>query len=160
MDAERLWILKASFAVLGVTFVFFVIARPMLSFPMLYDEIVRVLQIIVPVFGGYIGIGAAYVSQVNRPAAATAAAPNPHERDILRLLLRAPVYGAAVGMVVLIGAFWWSNRHDAAPGGGMSIDNFCWFLALLMGVLAASTSLIVTRLFPGASAQSEKPKPH
>ena len=154
MDSDRIWIIKASLGLLGASFAFFVLARPIFGFPMLYEEVVRVLQIIFPVFVGYLGIAAAYVSQKDsNPTAAELSVPR-----LARLLLRGPIYLVAVCMLVLISAFWISNLPSAAqanPGGGMSLDNFCWFLSLLLGLLAASSGLIITRLFPTSTTESE-----
>ena len=159
MDANRVWIIKASLVILGTSFIFFVIARPAFDFPMLYDETIRVLQIIFPVFVGYLGIGAAYLTQ--RSDAASAVADQPFQKkqdDIARLLLRGPIYLIAFCTLALVAGFWLSNVPSARPGAGMSIDNFCWFLSLLMGLLAASSGLVVTRLFGGSAEANGSPR--
>jgi len=89
MDANRLWVIKARLLILGISFIFFVIARPAFNFPMIYDETIRVLQIIFPVFVGYLGIGAAYLTQPTDTARATADQPfQKHQEAVARLLLR------------------------------------------------------------------------
>jgi len=158
MDANRLWVIKASLLILGISFIFFVIARPAFNFPMLYDETIRVLQIIFPVFVGYLGIGAAYLTQPTDTARATADQPfQKHQEAVARLLLRGPIYLIAFCTLALVAAFWLSNVPSARPGAGMSIDNFCWFLSLLMGLLAASSGLVVTRLFGVIAKDKERP---
>jgi hypothetical protein len=152
MDLDRAWIIKASLAQLGASFAFFILARPIFGFPMVYEEVIRVLQIIFPVFVGYLGIAAAYVSQQPDavPIDTNSAAPK-----FSQLLLRGPIYLVGMCSIVLIASFWVSNLPSAKSGGGMSLDNFCWFLSLLMGLLAASSGLVVTRLFPANRKRSK-----
>jgi hypothetical protein len=148
MDADRIWIIKASIVLLGLSFAFFVVGRPLFGFPMLYDEVIRVLQLIFPVFLGYLGLGASYVTgqknAMREPDYGSRA-----DTKLARLMLRAPIYLVSGGLGVLIIAFWTSNLPHATAGAGMSLDSFCWFLSAILGVLAASSGLLVTRLFDG-----------
>lgn len=148
MDADRLWIVKASLLFLGTSFIFFVIARPLFNFPMLFDEVIRILQIIFPVFVGYLGLGAAYLTHSSGKVA-TQQSFEPNSVALARLLLRGPVYLIAVCTAALISGFWISNLPSSKPGAGMSIDTFSWLLSLLMGLLAASSGLVVNQLFRG-----------
>jgi hypothetical protein len=115
---------------------------------MLYEEVIRVLQIIFPVFIGYLSLAAAHVSRGISPGRLATRDSEFASRQITQLVLRGPIYVVGLCLIVLTAAFWISNIPSARPGNGMSLDNFCWFLSLLMGLLAASSALIIARLFP------------
>ena len=55
------------------------------------------------------------------------------------------VYCLAV--LAAIAAFGYSNRVGAPIGSGMSVDNLATSLSISLGLLAATTSVIISYLF-------------
>jgi hypothetical protein len=148
MDDERMWVVKVSLAVLGASYAFFIAAPPLFGFPLDQNagEVTRVLQIITPVFIAYLSAGAAYLFA---PQIQTGEVNiNPERRRLMRLLIRGPVFIACGGLILTSFAFWYSNRHAGPPGTGMSLDQFCWSITALLGIMASSTGLIVAKIFP------------
>lgn len=142
MSKEGYWIIRTSLILMAITIVFFVMAPPVLNYPLTFAQATRVLQIIVPVFIGYVAI--ATRSATNSSSLETEATP------LLRLLSRGPLYVFALAMLVIVGSFWYSNRPGSLPpGSGMSVDQLCWVVTFLMGLLSATTATIVGRAFGG-----------
>jgi hypothetical protein len=63
------------------------------------------------------------------------------------MLVKGPImiYGCAV--VAAFSAFGFSNRAGAIVGTGMSVDNLATALSISLGVLAATTGVLVAYLF-------------
>ena len=151
MDAERFWVVKASLLALAVSFAFYIVAPTILHFPLDTNagETTRMLQIIVPVFVAYLSAAAAFLFvQQTAPNLAPQQSLN-GRAQLLRLLTRGPVFVTSGGWVLVTAAFWYSNRQANEPGQGMSLDQYCWFVSSLLGIMASTTGLIVAKIFPG-----------
>jgi hypothetical protein len=139
IDDARKWLIIASLGITGAQMLFFVTA-PAIGFPLQYPKNLDVLQIISPVFLGYLGSAAHFIFQ-NPPATISI------QNQYLGLLVKGPL---AIYTIVVVGAivsFWYANRPDALPGTGMSVDNLATALSLALGVLAATTGVITSYLF-------------
>jgi len=151
LDAERIWVVKASLLLAGATFAFFVAAPGLLKYPLDFDQSIRILQIVLPVFVGYLGLATAFVFQN------TVRSTNVYSNSsLIRLLLRGPIYVYSLGIVVVISVFWQTNLPGGAPASGMTIDQLAWLVSALVGLLAATTGLIVTKIFPTDEAKAHK----
>lgn len=145
----RKWIIVSSFIISTATFVFF-IAAPALDFPLLYDQSWRLLQIIFPVFLGYLANATHFVFSTPRAQTGDEAERAAHvgrHSELAALLIRWPMIIYAVLVVVAIAAFGYTNRRNAVVGTGMSVELLATTLSLLLGLLAATTNVAVSYLF-------------
>ena len=139
--ARRLLIYSSLF-ISGALFVFFIMAPP-LGFPLTYEQAIRVLEIVLPVFLGYIGSASAYLFSADQAVGIV------HEdrRQFLAPLLVGPVAIFLLVVVTILVSFGISNRSAAPAGEGMSVDMLAGAISAALGFLAVSTNLIAGRLF-------------
>jgi hypothetical protein len=142
MQHERLWLLVADFILTGGVMVFFVIS-PAFGYPLTYDESYQVMQIVFPVFVGYLATAVAFVV---RPAAEQAIDEN--RLSVLRLLMRGPIVVFGAGILIVWIVFGYSNSRYGIPGAGMSLKVFSNLHTALLGILAATTGGLIAFLFP------------
>lgn len=157
MDIEvaRTWIVMATLAITGANFLFFFTA-PTLGFPLTFEQAVRLLEIVLPVFFGYLGSATHFLFRTGRP---TELAQASSSSKLLGLLVRGPVIIFGLATFSAIFAFGFSNRRGAAPGEGMSVDALAAALSATLGLLAVSTNIIVSYLFPpGARTYARQPQ--
>src|SRR5688572_15605335 len=110
--SARKWIIVSSFIISSATFLFLVVA-PAFDFPLMYDQSWRLLQIIFPVFLGYLASAAHFVFS-------TAREPQDEEvnraqrlgqhAELAALLIRWPVLIFGVLVIAAIGVFGYTNR--------------------------------------------------
>jgi hypothetical protein len=143
VDEERLWVIRASLLIVAGSMAFFLIAPGFLGFPLRPEETVRVVQMIIPVFSAYLATGAAFLLSRTVPEGVAQFDP-----QLLKIILRGPIYVTVFGLALATAAFWHTNRPSGIVGQGMSLDHYCWWLALLLGLLSVTTSVVVTKLFP------------
>lgn len=144
IEKERLWLVKASLLVTGTTFAFFAVAPFVLSFPMDGEEAIRQIQIVMPVFTGFLTTFVVYVVQTG---GASSDGETSETRPLLSLVVRWPVYLLSTVLVIIILAFWFSNSTHGAPGGGMTLDQFSWFVSALMTLMSITSGVLVVSLF-------------
>src|SRR6185295_2636008 len=116
----RKWLIYATLLTTAVAFVFFLIA-PASGFPLTFDQSVRLLEIVLPVFLGYLGSATHFVVRGSNTAPNTPVPPRGRS-ELLGLLVRGPVVVFLVATVSAIVAFGISNSPSAPPGSGMSVD--------------------------------------
>ena len=141
-DSERAWIVKASLVVTGCLLLFS-IAAPAIGFPLTYEQVPRVAEIVTPVVLGYLGTATHFLfskAKHKRPFA------HAHP-ELVRLLVRGPIvlFGVAAGAAFL--AFGLTNRMGAARGTGMTVDQLSAALAASLALLTVTTNIIVSYLF-------------
>ena len=129
----------ASISITGLQLIFFLIA-PAVSFPLTYPKNLDILQMILPVFLGYLGAASHFIFK--NPAPVVEA-----QNTFLGLLVRGPVIVYCLAVLAAIAAFGYSNRVGAPIGSGMSVDNLATSLSISLGLLAATTSVIISYLF-------------
>ncbi len=154
-EQARIWLIKATLLVTSVCFAFFLVA-PVLDYPLTFNQSTRILQIILPIFLGYLGSASHYVfisSKRGESDAFYVSRPG----GLFPLLVRGPVAVFAVAMAATIFAFGYSNRASATPGTGMSIDALAIFVSAALGILAATTSLVLARLFSSGDEAAAQP---
>lgn len=139
IDGARKWLIISSLVITGAQMLFFVIA-PAIGVPLEYPKNLDLLQIITPVFLGYLGSAAHFIFQNQAPAV-------PVQNQYLGLLVKGPVAIYVVVVTGAIAAFCYSNRPSAMPGDGMSAQDLATALSLALGVLAVTTGVISSYLF-------------
>lgn len=142
MQSERIWLILADLMITGMIIIFFLVS-PVFGYPLTYDEAYQVMQIVFPIFVGYLATAVAFVV---RPAAEQ---PLTAERlRVLRFLLRGPIILFGIGIVIVWIVFGVSNAPDRAPGTGMSLKVFSNLHTGLLSLLAATTGGLIAFLFP------------
>ena len=150
LQAERQWLIVASLGSTLAVFLFFVLA-PAAGYPLTYADALGVVQIIVPVFMGYLGTAAQYVFARTPPDE-----PSPHKsaKPLLKLMVRGPVAVFLIIVVATILAFGITNGADAELGEGMSVSLLSAVVTASLALLAVTTNAAGAYLFavqaPGA----------
>src|SRR5215469_14595645 len=119
VGAARKWLVVSSLAVTGAVFIFFLLA-PALGFPLVFAQSLRVLEVALPVFLGYLGSAASFVFRSGSKADELAFRPS--AASLVGLLIKGPMIVFGVALISVIVAFGVTNRRDAAPGSGISVD--------------------------------------
>ncbi len=148
-DNARSWVINASLLITAANFVFFFVA-PAVGFPLTFDQAARLLEIVIPVFLGYLGSATHFLFRPYRPRAHRAPV---HSSKLLGILVRGPVVVFGIATLAAIFAFGFSNRKSAPPGVGMGIDDLAGALAASLGLLAVTTSVAVSYLFSRESME-------
>jgi len=155
LEARKL-IIKTSLGSTAAVFVFFLVA-PLFAFPLGWDQAQRVVEIVLPVFLGYLGTATHFLFKRSNSAS------DPELGDkaaLLGLLVKGPLFVFGCGVAAILFAFGYSNRANARPDSGMSIDQLAWALTAALGILSASTSIAVSYLFSlGEKRESAAPPP-
>jgi hypothetical protein len=137
----RKWLVVASLGVAAASFTFFILA-PVFGYPLRYSQSQTILQIIFPVFLGYLGAATQFAFQKAPPAVRTITA-----RPMMELLVKGPVIVFCIMVIVSVIAFGYSNRASSLPGEGMSVDVLATTVTAALGLLAVTTNAIVSYLF-------------
>ena len=137
-DQARKWLIVSCLVITGAQVIFLFIAP--VFFPLEYPKNLDLLQIVTPVFLGYLGSSAHFVFMTPPPSV-------PANSQFLGLLVRGPIVIYACAMIAAFGAFGYSNRAGAPIGGAMSVDNLATAISISLGILAATTGIIVSYLF-------------
>lgn len=151
ISSARKFLILYSLVILGFQMVF-LIASPSIGFPMEYPKNLHLIEIVSPVFLGYLGSAAHFVFQNPAPEV-------PVQNEFLGLLVKGPLIIYALAVATALGAFAYSNRVGAEIGSGMSEDALGTALSLALGVLAVTTGVITSYLFvtPKTNILDKKP---
>jgi hypothetical protein len=136
-------------------FLFFLLA-PATDFPLTFPQSLRVLEVVLPVFLGYLGSAASFVFQPG--AGADKLAFRPNASSLVGLLIWGPLVVFTIALLAIIVTFSITNRLDATPGQGMSIDQLTAGISVILGLLAVTTNVAVSYLFGGGQAPSDEPE--
>jgi hypothetical protein len=147
VHSARKWIIISSLIVSTSTFVFFVIS-PALEL-LLFNQALRLLQIVFPVFIGYLASAAHFVFSTRPDEALEEGRESRIGRhsELASILIRWPIIIFGFIMAVAIGAFAYTNRSNATLGSGMSVDQLALTLSISLGLLSATTNVAVSYLF-------------
>jgi hypothetical protein len=151
IDGARKSIIVTSLVATGLVFVFFLVAPP-LGFPLEWDQGQRVIEILLPVFLGYLGTATHFLFHSNKPQVLPTLEL---QNSLLGLLIKGPIWVFAIACAAILFAFGYSNRSTAPSGSGMSIDQLSWAFTAALGILAVTSSVAVAYLF----SLGEKPEP-
>jgi hypothetical protein len=144
IQKARVWLVHTSLATTAAIFVFFLIA-PTIGYPLTFEQAVRLIEIILPVFLGYLGTATNFIfgGSHGEPKTGTK-----NLNELLGILVRGPVIIFLLVSSAALIAFGISNGATASQGSGMSLDVLAGVLAAALGLLTISTSVLVTALFP------------
>lgn len=139
VDEARRWLILASLTVTGTQMVFLVLA-PSFGYPLEWPRNLDMIQIITPVFLGYLGSAAHFIFMAPSPVVVANA-------NFLGIMLKGPLIIYVAVVISAFVAFGWSNRIDAVPGTGISVDNLTNTMTAALGILAVTTGVISAYLF-------------
>jgi hypothetical protein len=146
----RRWIIYSSLGLTAAAICFFFIA-PAVGYPLTFAQSLRALEIILPVFLGYLGSATLFVFRVPSANDARevhrAASFSPGLGELAGVLVRGPIILVAISFLVLVSVFGVTNSPHAAPGAGISIDQFTAGISTILGLLTVTTNIAVTHLF-------------
>jgi hypothetical protein len=146
VDTARKWLVASSLTITGVMFVFFSIA-PVLRFPLTFAQSMRVLEVIAPVFLGYLGSAASFVFRSS--ADEDSAVFRKSTSSLVGMLIVGPIGIAFLALLAIVAAFGLTNGADAATGAGMTVDQLTVGMSAILGLLAVTTNVAVGYLFGG-----------
>jgi hypothetical protein len=147
----RRWLIISSLIITAALLIFFIIA-PTSGYPIRYDQAIRLLEIVLPVFLGYLGSAARFIFPANSK---TRSKENSDLHPLANIMVRGPVIVFSLAAVSALTAFGLSNRRDAAPGTGMDIDTLAGILSLALGLLAVTTNVAFAYLFPASNTEDQ-----
>ncbi|AVR96565.1 hypothetical protein [Pseudoduganella armeniaca] len=147
VQQAREWIVQSSLAATGALILFFLLT-PIHGFPVEFEEALRLMGTVVPVFVGYLG---AAIHRLFARAPRTVVLERNHGR-MLNLLVKGPVMLYGLGMAALIASFWYSNRSTTEVGG-MTIDALGLGVTALVSLQAGTTGALVMYLFAAEARQ-------
>lgn len=139
VDKARLFLIGSSLAITGLQMIF-LISAPALGYPLSYPKNLDLLQIVSPVFLGYLGSASHFIFQSPAPTVTV-------QNQFLGLLLKGPIVIYTLAVVAAFSAFGYSNGSGVTPGAGMSVDNLSAALTICLGLLAVTTGVLSSYLF-------------
>lgn len=152
IHSARIWLIKVSLAITGLNFAFF-LAAPALGYPLTFEQAVRLLEIVTPVFFGYLGSATYFL--FGRSASDQNVALG-GSKELVALLVKGPVYLFGVATVTAGIAFGYSNRSAAPGGSGMTVDILAGSISAALGLLAVTTNVIVSYLFASGEQRARE----
>jgi hypothetical protein len=138
-NQARKILIVSSLVITGGQLIFFLVA-PSVGFPLAYPMNLSLLQIISPLFLGYLGAAAHFVFKDPTPQIQV-------NNEFLGVLVVGPVAIYFIAVIAAFGAFRYSNREGAPIPGGISVENLSTALSIILSVLAATTSVLISYLF-------------
>ena len=143
VESARKWVIVSSLIITGALFVFFLVA-PTLGFPLEYSQAIRLLQIALPVFFGYLGSASRFIFKTGPTAIVNEAEI---KNSLFGLLVKGPVIVFIVANAAAFFSFAYSNRAAAEPGTGMDVDTLATIITVALSLLAVTTNAAVSFLF-------------
>ena len=153
IDAARRSLVLGSLILTGIFFVFFLIA-PIANYPLTTQQALRLLEIVIPVLGGYLGSASRFVIGQGEPVS------NVRSEELLGLIVTGALVVFSFAIAAALTAFGWSNRAAAPPGSGMSVDNLALVFSLALAFLALTTGILVDGVFGRQAARETKADSH
>jgi hypothetical protein len=148
-DTARKWIIFSSLAIIGAQILFLLIA-PSIGYPLQYPKNLSILQIVTPVFLGYLGSATHFVFKASPPTVVV-------NEQFLGPLVKGPILIYAAAMIAAFATFSYTNRPGAPIGSGMSTDDLATAISIALGLLAVTTGVLTAYLFTGRAP--ERPGP-
>ena len=146
MDSARKWLVVSSLSITGAVFLFFLLAHA-LGFPLTFAQSLRVLEIILPVFLGYLGSAASFVFRAASDADEVVFRRS--ASSLASLLIVGPLLIFSSSLVAIVIAFWITNRPTAPAGSGMTLDQLSAGMSLILGLLVVTTNVAISYVFGG-----------
>ena len=151
MDTEmaRVWLVVASLIMVLAYFLFLILA-PLFGYPLQFHHSVRLLEIILPVFLGYLGNASYFVFK------------NPKKQNSVQLgrltsiMICVPVIVFGIIVAAIMFAFLYTNRLDDIPGNGMTVDMLAGLLAAALGLLTVTMNVMTSYIFSDVEGEIER----
>jgi hypothetical protein len=138
LDSARKKLLLFALGNTGAHLFFFIVA-PALGYKLTFPEALRMVEVVSPVFLGYIGAATQYVFQRG-----TVPSAEVRNRDLLGILVWGPIIIFTLTSIAALTAFGVANRDN---GPGMLPETLSLILASNIGLLTISTNVIVSNVF-------------
>lgn len=151
--SARLWLIWSSLILVGAEFAFFVLA-PVLGYPLEFAQSIRLMEILIPVFVGYLGSAAYSLFRSSGNGAVKF-----EQSQEATLLVRGPIIVFAFASITALTAFGISNGANRPSGSGMSVDTLAGIFTAILGLLSATTGVIVSHLFAVEQHAGEGTRP-
>lgn len=148
-DSARKWLILSSLLITGAQGVFLMISPAII--PIETTKSTALLQIVMPVFVGYLGSAAHFIFMAPPPPAV------PVNNQFLGYLVWGPLAIYVAFVVTAFVAFTILNRPGAIIGAGMSVDTLSTALTWALSLLAATTGVVVSYLFVAQKAPVAEP---
>jgi len=139
IDAARGWIIWGSLTITASQCLFLGVS-PAFGFPLEFPKNLDILEMVGPVFLGYLGAAAAFIFKDPPPDVQV-------NEKFLGPLVIGPLSIYGMYIIGVLAAFGYSNRIHAPSGVGMSAEVLSRSLAIGLGILAATTSFISSHVF-------------
>jgi len=139
IDAARKFLIVSSLLMTGGQLMFLLMA-PAFGYPLIYPKNLQILQIVSPVFLGYLGSASHFIFQTPAPEV-------PVQNQFLGMLVKGPLAIYFFVVVGMLTAYGYTNRVAAAIGEGISSEDLATALSLALGVLTVTTGVISSYLF-------------
>jgi hypothetical protein len=133
------------FLLTAIMFVFAV--GPAVNLPLDYNQSFTVVKQVAPVFIGYLGQCAYYVTR-KQQSEARLVIP---EKNLIYAISVGPFVIFSTIFSAIIAVFIFSNRPDAPPDTGMSFNRFTDWITILLGLFTATVSVVTAWLFAEAA---------
>jgi hypothetical protein len=147
----QIFIVVSSLVLTGSLLLFYIMS-PILGYPLEFDQAIRLIQINTPIFLGFLGSATQFLFTGDKTRARLI---DEHLQPLLRILVVGPIAVFAVATIACLVAFGVSNRQSAAAGQGMSVDSLSVLLTAILGLLAVTTSVIVSYLFSTVAERNQ-----
>jgi hypothetical protein len=138
-DYARKWITLSSLIITGAQMLFLIMAPPF-GYPLEYPKNLNIIQIVTPVFLGYLGAATHFAFMNPLPIVVL-------NNELIPMLVRGPIIIYVMVVSAALFVFGYTNRMGAPVGSGMSPDNLSTTLSIALGILSATTAVIVSYLF-------------
>lgn len=143
-DNARKWLVTASLIITGLLFLFFILA-PAFHYPLQFKQARTLLEVLLPVFLGYLGSAAHFIFRVEGAPQVVRSVDSP---ALLTLLLKGPVVLFTIAVTAALVAFGVTNRPGLNDGNAMSVQDLSGIVSLSLGLLTVTTSVLSAYLFP------------
>jgi hypothetical protein len=149
VDKARGFLISSSLFITGCQIIFLIVA-PAFDYPLIYPKNINILQIVTPVFLGYLGAATHFIFRIPPPQVVV-------DVEFLPALVIGPVVVYILAFIAAFWAFGYSNRSGAPVPGGMSVDNLATLLSIILSVLAATTGVMISYLFAVHQNSPQRP---
>lgn len=149
VDAARKWLIASSLSITALAFGFFLLA-PALGFPLTFSQSLRILGVILPVFLGYLASAATFAFR--NSSSADEVVIRKGASSLLGILIVGPIVVFFIALSTVTIAFGITNRSEAPPGSGITIDQLAAAMSVILGLLTVTTSVAVGYFFSGGES--------
>jgi hypothetical protein len=139
IDTARSWVIWGSLGITAIQGAFLLVA-PVFGFNLKYPKNLDMLQIVGPVFLGYLGAAVAFVFKDPPPEV-------PVNERFLAPLVVGPLFVYVLFVASALAVFGYSKRESAPVGTGIPAEYLSRTLSIALGVLAATTTVLSAHLF-------------